>query len=81
MSVSTHGKEIVALLAQQPQGLSMVELIAAMAQQFPHGVFNTCKVKGMNSAEIIAAMITKGRIQQQGDLLLAASSGCGCNHK
>lgn len=80
MSESIHGREVVALLAEAPQGLKQAALLALMEQQFPVGLFHTCKVKGMDNMQILANMMTKGRIVEQGDVLLAKTS-CGCKNK
>ncbi|QUM76566.1 DUF2492 family protein [Moritella sp. 24] len=77
MSESVHGREIVALLAAQPEGLKEADLLSLIEQQFPNGLFHTCKVKDMNKAQILASMISKGRIIEQ-DGILVSKVGCGC---
>jgi len=79
MSESVHGREIVALLATQPKGLKESELLKLIEQEFPNDLFHTCKVKDMNKSQILASMITKGRIFGQGGVLVAKAS-CGCKH-
>lgn len=79
MSKSVHGREIVALLAAQPTGMTEGALLSLMEQQFPEGLFHTCKVKGMDKAQILASMIAKGRISEQ-DSVLVAQASCGCKH-
>lgn len=77
MSESVHGREIVALLASQPNGMQEAELLSLIEAQFRNDLFHTCKVKDMNKSQILASMITKGRIFEQGDVLVAKTS-CGC---
>lgn len=79
MSESVHGREIVALLASQPNGMQEAELLNLIEQQFPVNLFHTCKIKDMNKEQILASMIAKGRIFAQQDVLVA-QAGCGCKH-
>lgn len=79
MSESVHGREIVALLASQPNGMQETELLSLIEQQFPTNLFHTCKIKDMNKEQVLANMVAKGRIfAQQG--VLVAKAGCGCKH-
>ncbi|MFT7682040.1 MAG: putative metal-binding protein [Moritella dasanensis] len=79
MSESVHGREVVALLTAQPAGINESVLLALIEQTFPVGLFHTCKVKGMDKNQILANMMTKGRIVEQNGILTAQTS-CGCKH-
>jgi len=80
MTESIHGREIVALLAAQPQGMKEAELLNLIGQQFPHDLFHTCKIKGMDKTQILTNMMMKGRIVEKNSLLVAETS-CGCKNK
>ncbi|QFI37528.1 DUF2492 family protein [Moritella marina ATCC 15381] len=77
MSESVHGREVVALLAATPAGMSEVALLALITQAYPLNLFHTCKVKGMNKNQILVNMMTKGRIVES-DGILTAQTSCGC---
>jgi len=80
MTESIHGRDIVALLAAQSQGMKEAELLNLIGKQFPQDLFHTCKIKGMDKTQILANMMTKGRIVERNNVLVAETS-CGCKNK
>jgi len=80
MSESVHGREVVALLAENTSGMNKIDLLVLIEQAFPANLFHTCKVKGMDKVEILANMMTKGRIVELNGILTAKTS-CGCKNK
>jgi probable metal-binding protein len=79
---SVHGHDLLALLAERPDGFTAEDLGSAILERFGSGVrFHTCSRQDMTSEEVLMLFFSKGRIAEKADGRLVLMSTCGCgNH-
>ncbi|MFQ6370409.1 YecH family metal-binding protein [Shewanella sp. YIC-542] len=75
MNDSVHGHDVLALLLEYPQGISLPDLLTAMAKHFgANARYHTCSAQDMTAEALVTFLAKKGKFVETGKGITTDSS-------